>query len=42
MVYSVLLTGELQEGFAAQDSADAVLSSALVLPEVGGFAGIYY
>lgn len=42
MIYSALLTGELQEGFAAQDSAHAVLGSALVLPKIGGFAGIYY
>lgn len=42
MIYSTLLTGELQEGFPAQDSSDAVLSSALVLPEIRGLAGIYY
>lgn len=42
MIYRALLTGELQEGFPAQDSSHAVLGSALVLPEIGGLAGIYY
>lgn len=42
MIYSVLLTGELQDGFPAQDSSDAVLSSALVFPKISGHTGIFY
>lgn len=41
MIYSVLLTGEVQRGFPAQDGANAVLSSALVFPKITGHAGIF-
>lgn len=42
MIYSALLTGELQQGFLAQDDSHAVLGPALVFPKIGGFTGVYY